>query len=177
MVSLECNLHKTCTSSEFFKEHKNITSPKYECYLRFLKTSWVLVLSKFHEKPSYYGLIIYIQMFQKISLSHARLIFPPFWGYHISQVWESPHYEIQLFSIIVVCIMDNFQKSLFTLFELYKTFYEGRHYPPQNGGFWPSWERLTVVAYVFSEPSTEKVSSFVISHYTTLTAWNLHSTM
>jgi hypothetical protein len=46
----------------------NSTSPKDECHLRSLKNSQVLVLSKFHEKSSYYGLIIYIKMFETIVL-------------------------------------------------------------------------------------------------------------
>jgi hypothetical protein len=37
-----------------------------ECYLSSLKNSRVVVLSKFHEKPSYYVLIIYEKMFETI---------------------------------------------------------------------------------------------------------------
>jgi hypothetical protein len=38
--------------------------------------------------------------------------------------------------------MVNLQLQLFfTLFELSRIFHEGRQYP-QNGGFWPSWERV-----------------------------------
>ena len=40
-------------------------SPKYECYLRSLKNSRVLVLSKFHEKPDYI-LIIYTTISIKV---------------------------------------------------------------------------------------------------------------
>ena len=50
----------------FSKSIKIAQSEKDECYLRSLKNSRVLVLSKFHEKPSYYVLIIYIKMFETI---------------------------------------------------------------------------------------------------------------
>ena len=39
-----------------------------ECYLRSLKNSRVHVLFKFHEKPSYYVLKIYIRMFETIAV-------------------------------------------------------------------------------------------------------------
>jgi hypothetical protein len=42
----------------------------------------------------------------------SRTIFPPFLEYCLSHVCESPHHEIQLFRIVVVCIMVNLQLQL-----------------------------------------------------------------
>ena len=62
----------------------------------------------------------------------------PFGG-TASPVFENIH-EIQLFSVVVVCIMVNLQlqllKVFFTLFELSRIFYKSIQYH-KNGGFWP----------------------------------------
>ena len=61
MVSSAIWEKKHALTSEFFGDDQNCTSPKDECNLKSLKTHECICFSKFHEKPYYYLLIIYLK--------------------------------------------------------------------------------------------------------------------